>query len=109
MVGAITCLLVGALVCFFGVRNMQGDISSLHSYHRARVREEDVKPFGRLVGIGTLIIGGSVALFSILQAITILTGMDIYTIIGTFILFVCLTVGMIITFYAMKKYNGGVF
>ena len=88
---------------------MQGDISTLHSYHRARVREEDVKPFGRLVGIGTLIIGGSVALFSILQAITILTGMDIYTIIGTFILFVCLTVGMIITFYAMKKYNGGVF
>lgn len=109
MFGVITCFLVGALICFFGIRNMKGDISSLHSYHRARVSEENVKPFGKMVGLGTLLCGISVVIFALLQMVTIFTGRDIFTIVGTFILFVLLTVGMIITFLAMKKYNGGIF
>lgn len=109
MVGVITCFLVGVLICYFGVRNIKGDISSLHSYHRTRVSEENVKPFGRLVGTGTLLCGISVIQFAILQLVTELTKNDLFVIVGTFLLFILLTVGMIVSFYAMKKYNGGIF
>ena len=106
MAGVITTIIVGIVVCFLAIRNMKGDISSLHSYHRNNVKEEDVKPFGKLVGIGTLICGISIIVFSILQGVTLLTENDVFTIVGTFIMFAGLTGGIIITFYAMKKYNG---
>jgi hypothetical protein len=38
-----------------------------------------------------------------------LTEKDLFVIVGTFLLFVLLTAGMIVTFCAMKKYNGGIF
>lgn len=109
MVGVITSFLVGVLICYFAVRNIKGDISTLHSYHRAHVSEENVKPFGKLVGIGTLLCGISVIQFAILQLVTELTKNDLFVIVGTFLLFVLLTAGMIVTFCAMKKYNGGIF
>ena len=59
----ITMLILGAIMCVLGTVNMTGNISSLHSYHRHRVSAADVKPFGKLVGLGTIIIGVSVALF----------------------------------------------
>ena len=108
MTGVIITIVVGVIICFLAVRNMRGDVSSLHSYHRNNVKEEDIKPFGKLVGIGTLLCGISIILFSILQAVTLITGNDVFTIVGTFVMFIGLTVGIIITFYAMKKYNGSI-
>lgn len=108
MTGVIITIVVGVIICFLAVRNMRGDVSSLHSYHRNNVKEEDVKPFGKLVGIGTLFCGISIILFSILQAVTLITGNDVFTIVGTFVMFIGLTVGIIITFCAMKKYNGSI-
>ena len=109
MVGLIGTAVLGIFICYLGIINMQGNISSIHFYHRSRVSEENVKPFGRLVGFGTLLCGILVIIFSIMEGITIVTKNDIYTIIAAFILFVGLTVGIIISFYAMKKYNGGIF
>ena len=108
MAGAITTIIVGIIVCFLAIRNMKGDISTLHSYHRNNVKEEDVKPFGKMVGIGTLLCGISIIIFSILQGVTLLTENDLFTIVGTFIMFIGLAVGIAITFYAMKKYNGSI-
>ena len=59
MVESIIPIAIGILISVLGIINMTGNISSLHSYHRHRVKEEDIKPFGRLVGTGTLIIGVS--------------------------------------------------
>ena len=109
MIAAISTGLVGLLLCYLGYRNMQGDISSLHSYHRSRVKDEDVKPFGKLVGIGTIICGVSVIVYSALLLATLLTEADIYAGAGSILLIAGLAVGMIISFYAMKKYNGGIF
>ena len=108
MAGVITTIIVGIIVCFLAIRNMKGDISTLHSYHRNNVKEEDVKPFGKMVGIGTLLCGISIIVFSILQGVTLLTENDLFTIVGTFIMFIGLAVGIAITFYAMKKYNGSI-
>lgn len=106
---SIVTLIVGALICFFGVKNMMGDISSLHSYHRSRVKDEDVKPFGKMVGLGTLLCGVGVLIMSAFSFIASLSGIDALVIVGTALMMVGIVVGCVISFYAMKKYNGGIF
>ena len=88
---------------------MKGNISSLHSYHRNRVSEEDRIPFGRQVGLGTILIGCAVILFSILTAVTDLTDNETFTLIGTAILLAGLAAGLTISLRAMIKYNHGIF
>ena len=41
----IVALIVGIICIVLGVLNMRGNISSIHSYHRQRVKEEDIIPF----------------------------------------------------------------
>ena len=100
---------LGVLICILAIINMTGNISTLHSYHRKRVTEEDKKPFGKLVGLGTLIIGIAMIIFSILLFIFEKTQIDALIFIGNTVLFTGIIVGTIISFYAMKKYNGGIF
>ena len=107
--GEAVTFIIGIIICILAISNMRGNISSLHSYHRSRVKPEDVKPFGKLVGLGTLIIGISIIAFSVLMFIALKTEVEDYTLIGTGVMIAGLVVGMIISFYAMKKYNGGIF
>ena len=109
MLAAITTTIIGIIICVLAVMNMRGNISTLHSYHRNRVKEEDVKPFGKLVGLGTLLIGISVILYSLLLIVFTLTNFEILTIIGNVVMTIGIIVGIVISFYAMKKYNGGIF
>ena len=105
----ITVLGLGILVSILGIINMTGNISSLHWYHRQRVTEDNRKPFGKLVGLGTLIIGLSMIVFGILFLIFEQTQLQAFVVIGVIELIVSIIVGMIVSFYAMKKYNGGIF
>ena len=105
----ITVSGLGILVSILGIINMTGNISSLHWYHRQRVTEENRKPFGKLVGLGTLIIGLSMIVFGILSLIFEQTQLQAFVVIGVIELIVSIIVGMIVSFYAMKKYNGGIF
>ncbi len=109
MAAFITIGGLGLLVSVLGIINMSGNISSLHWYHRQRVTEENVKPFGRLVGFGTLIIGLVMIVFGILFLIFEKTQLNIYVIIGTAVLISGIILGMAISFYAMFKYNKGIF
>ena len=105
----ITVSGLGILISVLGVINMTGNISSLHWYHRQRVTEENRKPFGKLVGLGTLIIGLSMIVFGILFLIFEQTQLEVFVIIGDVELVVSIIAGMFVSFYAMKKYNGGIF
>ena len=109
MVGAIMQIIIGIVIIILGTVNYKGNISTLHSYHRKRVAREDVLPFGRLVGIGTIIIGISIIIMGTLTLFALVLEKDIYTIIGTVVLIIGLVVGISITFYAMIKYNKGIF
>ena len=109
MAAFITVSVLGILVSILGIINMTGNISSLHWYHRQRVTEENRKPFGKLVGLGTLIIGLSMIVFGILFLIFEQTQLQAFVVIGVIELIVSIIVGMIVSFYAMKKYNGGIF
>ena len=105
----ITTLAVGILVSVLGIINMTGNISSLHRYHRHRVSEENKKPFGRLVGLGTLIVGVALMVFEGLMFVFEQTALQIILVIAPIILIAGVAVGLAISFYAMKKYNGGIF
>ena len=109
MVENIATLLVGIACIILGISNMRGNISSLHSYHRHRVSEEDRIPFGKQVGLGTIIVGIGIIIFGVLSSVTLYTENDIFVLVGTAILIVGIILGLVISFRAMIKYNKGVF
>ena len=102
MVEFIIQIIIGLVLIIIGIFNMKGNISMLHSYHRKRVKKEDMIPFGKKVGIGSIIIGITIILAGIF---TILN----YTNISNIILGIGLVIGFIIIFYAIFKYNKGIF
>ena len=109
MAAFITVSGLGILISILGIINMTGNISSLHWYHRQRVTEENRKPFGKLVGLGTLIIGIAMVIFGIMFFIFEKTQIEALVVVGVVELIASIVVGMIVSFYAMKKYNGGIF
>ena len=109
MAGNIVAFLVGVVCIVLGISNMRGNISTLHSYHRHRVSEEDRIPFGKQVGLGTMVIGVGIIIFSVLSTVTLYTENNIFILIGTAVLIVGIVAGLIISFKAMIKYNKGIF
>ena len=109
MAAFITVSGLGILISILGIINMTGNISSLHWYHRQRVTEENRKPFGKLVGLGTLIIGIAMVIFGIMFFIFEKTQIEALVVVGVVELIASIVAGMIVSFYAMKKYNGGIF
>ena len=105
----LSCLVIGAILVVLGILNTKGNISSLHSYHRHRVREEDRLPFGRMVGLGTILCGVGVILFGALMLVYERTQILAFSLVGTALLLVGLGVGTVLMFRAMIKYNGGIF
>ncbi len=109
MASNIVAFLVGVLCIVLGISNMRGNISTLHSYHRQRVSEEDRMPFGKQVGLGTMIVGIGIIIFSVLSTVTLYTENNGFILVGTTILIVGIIVGLVISFKAMIKYNKGIF
>lgn len=109
MTGNIVAFLVGVVCIVLGISNMRGNISSLHSYHRHRVSEENRIPFGKKVGLGTIICGGAIVAFSIFSLINLYIENQILTVVSTVILIAGLVAGLCLSLYAMIKYNKGIF
>ena len=109
MAAFVVTFLLGIVCIVLGIFNMHGNISSLHSYHRHRVSADDRLPFGKKVGLGTILVGVGIMVFSVLGAVTLCTGQELYTLIGTIVLIASIAVGLAISVYAMIKYNKGVF
>ena len=109
MENIIIPFIIGVICIIIGISNMKGNISTLHSYHRKRVSEEDRIPFGKKVGLGMIICGGGLIVNSIFLAVSTFTKKQIYLTIGMVIMIICLAVGLAISFWAMMKYNKGIF
>lgn len=105
----IVSAIIGVVCIIIGALNRKGNISMLHSYHTKRVSEEDRLPFGKMVGSGMIIIGVALILMSGLFVLTTILQKSVYAVIGTVALILGLAVGLGISFYAMIKYNGGIF
>jgi len=100
---------LGIFIVILGLSNMKGNISSLHWYHRKRVTEENRLPFGRMVGLGTIICGVSLVIFGCLSFAADRTQIDLFTMIGSVIVGIGLVIGLALSLYAMIKYNKGIF
>lgn len=105
----IITLIVGVICIALGISNMKGNISSLHSYHRHRVSEENRIPFAKKVGLGTIICGGSLIGYGALTAIAIYTESSLFNLLGTILLISGLVVGLGLSLYTIIKYNKGIF
>ena len=100
---------LGALIIVIGVRNLKGDVATLHRYHRKRVSEEDLLPFGRKIGTGTVIIGCAVIVKACAQLAAEKRNIALADTVGTAVLIAGLAAGFAFILYAMIKYNKGVF
>ena len=105
----IATAIFGAILCVIGVINMTGNISTLHRHHRHRDEEEDKKPMGKLVGIGTLVIGLSMIVFGALTYLNEKVGSVALQWFSYGELITGLVVGIVLNCYAIIKYNKGLF
>ncbi len=95
-------LILGLFISVIGIVNMTGNISTVHSYNRRRVTEEDAPRYGRAVGLGTLIIGVAILADAVLVFLE-------RTAAVPFVLLPAVAVGLGFILYAQFKYNKGIF
>ena len=105
----ITTAVFGLILAVIGILNLKGNVSMLHSYHRHRVTEEDMKPLGKRVGIGMLICGGASFLYGLFSLFYDLTKHLVFVGIGVAVLLVGLAIGIALMLKAIIKYNKGLF
>ena len=94
-------LILGLFISAIGMTNIKGNISTIHSYNRRKVKEDDVPKYGKVVGTGTLIMGVSCILAFILSFWSELL-MDI-------LLLLAVVIGLGFILYGQFKYNKGLF
>ncbi len=94
----IFMLFLGIALVVAGIFNLCGNISLIKWFNRFKVDKSNIKIFGKLMGIGYLIIGLSVVVTAIFQMIYN-KEVIYFIIVGGF------TIGLIICLYAEIKYN----
>ena len=94
-------LILGLFISAIGFVNIKGNISTIHSYNRRKVKEEDVPKYGKAVGTGTLIMGISLVLafFAAFYSELLIA----------IIVMPAFVVGIGFIVYGQFKYNKGIF
>ncbi len=95
-------VLMGICFVVLGIMNYKGNINSIHFYNRKKITEEIRKPYGKLMGIGTTIIGIGLIITGILEMFIELE--NLY-----YIMLASIVIGIVIMLYAQVKYNKGIF
>jgi len=93
---------LGAIIAVLGIFNMSGNIASIHWYNRRKVTKENQKAYCFVVGLGTLIIGASLIIAGIIQALVSVEISSVLMVIG-------LVIGLVLILYGQFKYNRGIF
>lgn len=106
MVEYITMLILGILLIPLGVMNIRGNISSIHWYNRTRITEETRPKYGKLMGIGTVVISTGLIISAI---INIILDAEIAITVSGGITLISVIVGVGFMLYAQIKYNKGIF
>ncbi len=98
----ITLLAVGIVLIVLGIVNMTGNISTVHSYNRKKVKEEDIPKYGFFVGLGTVTVGVGITVNFVLMLLEL-------SFASLFVLIPAVGAGIGLILYAQFKYNGGLF
>ena len=102
----IIMLVLGILLIPLGVMNIRGNISSIHWYNRTRITEEIRPKYGKLMGIGTVVISTGLIISAI---INIILDAEIAITVSGGITLISVIVGVGFMLYAQIKYNKGIF
>ena len=94
-------LILGIFIAVIGIVNIKGNISTIHSYNRRKVKEEDIPKYGKAVGIGTVIIGLSLVIAYFLTFWN--------EAIAEIIMIPAFVGGLAFILYGQIKYNHGIF
>ena len=97
----VLLLILGIFLLVLGIVNIRGNISTIHSYNRRKVKEEDVPKYGKAVGTGTVIIGASLIL-AYLVTFWNEAAID-------YIVLPAMAIGLAFILYGQIKYNHGIF
>lgn len=98
----IILLILGICFITLGTFNIKGNISSIHWYNRRKITQETSKQYGKLIGIGSVIIGISMSIIAILQMLFKIETLWYITVIG-------IVIGLIFMLYGQIEYNKGIF
>jgi amino acid transporter len=98
-------IIIGLVLIIIGFSNRKGNLKLLHSYHVKNVKKEDELPFGKLIGLGSIIVGITIIVVSIFDFLT----RKEFTLVSNILLFSGLIPGISIILYALFKYNKGIF
>lgn len=88
---------LGAVLLFIGFTNIGGEISTVKWLQRRNVAPENEKPFGRLMGAGTVLCGVSVLVLSLFYRFDV----TVYLVAAG------LAIGVGLMLCACLKYNRG--
>ena len=97
----ILLLILGVFLSVLGVVNIKGNISTIHSYNRRKVKEEDIPKYGKAVGTGTVVIGASLIL-AYLVTFWNEAAID-------YIVIPAMVIGLAFILHGQIKYNHGIF
>ncbi len=98
----IVLLILGIMISVLGMVNISGNISTIHSYNRKRVRDEDIPRYGRIMGVGSLIIGIALIIAYVMKVMNSSISED-------YVLIPALILGVIVMLYGQIRYNKGIF
>ncbi len=98
----IILLVLGLFIAVTGIINMTGNISTIHSYNRRKVTDEDAPKYGKAIGLGTLIIGISLVIAFVLTVLNLEIAIP-------FVIIPAIVIGLAFILYAQFKYNKGIF
>lgn len=101
----ITQVIIGVVLILLGLSHRKGNLKLLHSYHLKNVKKEDELPFGKLIGLGAIIVGVTIIVVSIFDFFT----RKEFSLISNILLFSGLILGVGIILHALFKYNKGIF
>ena len=105
----IFAIVIGLVFIVIAIMNFKGNIKMMHSYHIKNVKEEDVKPFGRLIGIAMLIVALAIITLGSLMIPATLLEDEMYITVSYFISIPLFVIGLGIAIFAVKKYNKTIF
>lgn len=97
----IVLLVLGIFISVMGIVNIKGNISTIHSYNRRKVKEEDIPKYGKAIGTGTFVIGVSL----VLSYVVSFGSEDVIP----YIIIPAIIVGLAFMLYGQFKYNHGIF
>ena len=102
MIEYIILLSLGICVVILGAFTSKRNIFLIHWYNRMKVTPGNEKAYGKVVGIGMIVMGASISATSILQMIFDIEVLWSIIIIG-------FVVGLAFILYGQWKYNKGIF